>query len=164
MDDRIRRAALSAALKTAIVVSLTGCYGMHQRTPRAAPATDGGRPLGDASHVAHADVPPDVPPLPCRDHLARLAITDPSEPGGTWAWGAHFTDEAARLDPHTGACCLELDVAASAGTLDPSVESPLAMACCDVITSAQMLVSFSSLGCTPWGPPCPPEMDDETLA
>lgn len=163
MDEGIRRAALRAALKTAIIVSLSGCYDMHERVPRVA-LTDAGRAPPDAAIAVAVDAPPpppDVPPLGCSEHLESLAITNPSPPEDRWAWGAQFTDEAARVDPFTGACCMELEIAASMGTLDPSVSGPLAMACCDVIVTSQHLVPFSSLGCTPWGPPCPAEMSDE---
>ena len=165
MDERIRRAALRAAMKTAIIVSLSGCYDMHSR-PTRVPITDAGRVERDAAVAVVVDAPtaPDVPPLACDEHLAMLAITNPTPPDDRWAWGAQFTDEATRLDPLTGACCMELEVAADMGTLDPSVGSPLRMACCDVVVNTQNLVSSSSLGCTPWGPPCPPEMSDEADA
>ncbi len=160
MDERIRRAALRAAQKTAIIVSLSGCYAMHGRP--LAPGADAGAAVSADASLA-GDTPPapldaGPPPLPCADLLPSLAITLPEPPGDSWAWGAHFTEERARLDPTVGGCCMELEEAASAGTPLVETGAPLAMACCDVITSAQMLVPFSSLGCTPWGPPCPPEM------
>lgn len=164
MDDRIRRAALRAAQKTAIIVSLSGCYDMHGR-PLPAPTADAGAPIvADAAPTADAPtLVPDAgaPPLPCGELLPSLAITLPEPVDGAWAWGAHFTDERARLDATVGGCCMELEEAASVGAPLVETGAPLAMACCDVITSAQMLVPFSSLGCTPWGPPCPPEMPEE---
>lgn len=161
MDDRIRKAALRAAQKTAILVSLSGCYDMHGRAPLV-PASDAGGPLGaDAPLVA--DAPPPRP-LPCGELLPSLEITSPEPVDETWAWGSHFADERARLDPTVGACCMELEEAVAAGVPAVDVGAPLAMACCDVIVSAQGLVPFSNLGCTPWGPPCPPEMPDELEA
>jgi hypothetical protein len=178
MRSDVRRAALMAALKTTRSVAETraalksavlrsgvalglsgtllgGCYEMHGVPPRVVPPPPDAAALPDVVVVADAPVRPDSPPidLPCDELLPSLEITAPE--GG---WGAQFTSEVARLDPTVGACCHELELAARAGT--PVVEpfTPLAFACCDVVVFQQNLEPYSELGCTPWGPPCPPEM------
>ena len=170
MDRGIRQAALRAAAKTAILMSLSGCYDMHLRPERlasvdAGPVVDARPPREDA-RMSLDEGPPPAPDLgepACSDLLGGLALTVPP-PRGRWSWDAQFTDERARLDARVGACCLQLDadVAVSETPGDPIFPgAPLAMACCDVITTTQHLVSSASLGCTPWGPACPPEMSDE---
>jgi len=168
MDDNIRRAALRAAAKTAILVSLAGCYEMHVLPPRsersddAGAVADSGRDAVDAHVAIDAGPPPrDLGTPNCAELLDRLAIHVPETPTDDgWAWGAQFSDESARNDARVGACCMELENASETDT--PLVRSgePLAMACCDVIVNTQNLVGSSSLGCTPWGPSCPPEMDE----
>jgi len=142
MDDNIRRAALRAAAKTAILLSLTGCYELHLRPLRSERSDDAGAPS-------------------CAALLDRLAISLPEPPpDDSWAWGAHFSEPSARNDAQVGACCMELEAASRTETPLVTIGEPLAMACCDVIVNTQNLVGSSSLGCTPWGPSCPPEMDD----
>lgn len=165
MRTDVRQAALAAALKTTrsvvgghgalksavlrsgVAVGLTGallgCYDMHAHVPQ---------PDAAVADTSLADTPPDAPPPECDALLAGLDITV-SE-----SWGAEFTSAAAQRDPAVGACCHELELAARGGT--PIVEpfTPLAFACCDVVVFEQSLETYSELGCTPWGPPCPPEM------
>lgn len=178
MRSDVRRAALAAALKTtrsaephaalksAVLRSsvalglsgaLLGCYDMHAalRASDAPPATDVA--VADAPVLADAPadarVRPDAAELPCGELLPSLDITAPE--GG---WGAQFTSEAARVDPTVGACCHELELAVRAGERPVEPFTPLAFACCDVVVFQQNLEPYSELGCTPWGPPCPPEM------
>jgi hypothetical protein len=172
MDPRIRRAALRYAAKTAIVVSLSGCYDSHGRPPRAVALVDAAVARTDApvwADVPPPDAPPSLPdvgPVECEPLLASLAITDPDPMEDRWHWGATFTDPAVHTDPAVGECCLAMEIRASEDPVGGAVDigSPLAMACCEVIVGDQHLVSSSSLGCTPWGPPCPPEMPAEDVA
>ena len=182
MRADVRRAALSAALKTTRSVggaraasksavlrsgvalglsgALLGCYDMHARTP----ATDAPVAIADDAPML-ADVPPDAPvrldvgELPCGVLLTSLEITAPED-----GWGARFTSEVARLDPTVGACCHELELAVRAGDRLVEPFTPLAFACCDVVVFQQNLEPYSELGCTPWGPPCPPEMPGPAVA
>lgn len=185
MDPRIRRAALRYAAKTAIgqspklrsirlcliVVSLSGCYDSYGREPRVTPV-DAAVVRTDAPVWADAPPPdapparPDVGPVACDSLLASLAITEPMPTEEHWHWGATFTDPAVHLDPAVGECCVGMDTVAGewdgTGT-PPETGTALAMACCEVIVSDQHLVPFSNLGCTPWGPPCPPEMPEDAV-
>jgi hypothetical protein len=163
MDRHIRQAALRAAAKTAVLVSLSGCYEMHLRPVPVALVVDGGGPREDAQMFVDEGPPPapDLGERACAELLGGLALTVPEPTGSSWSWGAQFTDERARFDPRVGACCVEVEEAVHADPPLASVGSPLAMACCAVIVDTQRLVSSSSLGCTPWGPACPPEISDE---
>jgi hypothetical protein len=165
MEPSIRRAALRAAQKTAIVLALagaslgSGCAASHERGLDVAPVVDAAPPEPDAATVwpeTDAAVAPDAdaaPPIPddCDERLASLELSGTED-----TWTTRFASDEARADPATGACCMELERAAEAGTPDVAF-TPLAMACCDVIVAVQHLQPFSNLGCTPWGPPCPPE-------
>ena len=187
MDPQVHRRALLAALKTTkhaldassnksallrttLALGLTGgfvggfagCAMQHDNPPVFADAA----PLADAPAAIDTghDVPPDAPvapdvPVACDAHLASLAITPEST--GDWS-PAQFTDEAERASAETATCChqMELDVRAAreGGEAVEWPPSPLAMACCDVVVFVSHLEPYSELGCTPWGPPCPPEM------
>lgn len=182
MSPKVREAALLAALKTTrggaleratpfrhrairstLVLSLggafvgaAGCAMQHGVPPVMvvdAPTTDVAPDAPAEPDVPVADVPTD-----CDAHLASLAITTPDPEG----WGAQFTDEAARNSATTAACChqMELDVrdAHARGESTGWPPSDLSFACCDVVVFVQRLEPYSELGCTPWGPPCPPSM------
>lgn len=165
MDPFVRRAALRAAQKTAIILSLAGasvgvgCAASHERdliamrpmpetvdatvaVPDAAPEVDASAPSEDARVVAPAD---------CEERLAALELTGTED-----VWTTRFANESDRNDPIVGACCMEEEQLAAEGASDV-VFQPIGMACCDVIVYAQHLQPYSNLGCTPWGPPCPPE-------
>jgi hypothetical protein len=151
MDANIRKAAIRAAAKTAIVVSLSGC------------ALDHGRPDPgtDAAIVMASDAGTDafVRPTECSQLLASLPIVEPdpvSDPD--WHWGAQFANESDRLDPRVGQCCLEMNRRAEEGIEGAEIGTALAMSCCEVVVTDQHLATWSALGCTPWGPPVPPEM------
>lgn len=162
-----RRALKSAVLRRSVALGLSGallgCYDMHAalRAPDAPAATD----VTVADAPVLADVPPDAPvrldvgELPCGELLPSLDITAPED-----GWGAQFTSETARVDPTVGACCHELELAVRAGERPVEPFTPLAFACCDVVVFQQRLEPYSELGCTPWGPPCPPEMPELALA
>ncbi len=185
--EEVRRAALSAALKTtrsqgrgALVdravrgvgvvgvgvglgvvglggvgaggALISGCYEVHDASITDAARVDATLPHDDAALFVDASRDQGAP-LACDELLDGLAIT--AHEGG---FVAEFTSAEARVDPAVGACCHELELAARAG--EPTVEpfTPLALACCDVVVFEQSLETYSQLGCTPWGPPCPPEM------
>jgi len=183
MDPQVHRRALLAALKTTkhgdvdgrstkcallrttlalgLTGSFVGCAMQHGHPPVFADVA----PLADAAvadaaapiDVGHA-VPPDAPvaPVACDAHLASLAITSASD----WDWSpAQFTNEAERASAETATCChqMELDVREAREVVEWP-PTPLAMACCDVVVFVNHLEPYSELGCTPWGPPCPPEM------
>jgi hypothetical protein len=169
MRDDVRRAALAAALKTIRSVAspprvlrragaalglggaLLGCSDLHGGDPRA--MSDAAVPDAPLAEVASDAAAPDALASPCDELLAGLRILD----DGT-GFGAQFADVEARLDPAVGGCCHALDAAVRAGERPVEPFSPLALACCDVVVFAQGLEPFSELGCTPWGPPCPPSM------
>jgi hypothetical protein len=184
MDPQVHRRALLAALKTTkhaeiergsrkgallrttLALGLTGgfvgCAMQHDNPPMfedAARLADASAAI-DAGHEITPDAPiaPDVP-FGCEEHLASLEITTSGEPG--WS-PAQFTHEADRVSAETSSCChqMELDVRAAheRGERTEWPPAPLAMACCEVVVFVAHLESSSELGCTPWGPPCPPEM------
>lgn len=155
MDRNIRKAALRAAAKTAIALSLTGgltgaCAELHH--PPASTldaATSDAGSTSDAMSIADASAS-DSSVTECDRHLASLELID--SPHIIWP----MFNELDRSDPLTGSCCLEVHERVTRD--EPSgVSDRLELACCDAIV-ARRLVSFSPLGCTPWGPPCPPEM------
>jgi hypothetical protein len=164
MDPNVRRAALRAAQKTAIILSLAGaglyagCSASHEPEM---PAMDASPHEPDAMVVvpepdATVPVEPDsgLPPTPddCDERLASLELVGIED-----EWTTRFASDEARNDPTTGACCLELEHAVREGTVTDVAFTPLGMACCDVVVFVQHLEPYSDLGCTPWGPPCPPE-------
>ena len=162
MDTNIRKAALRAAAKTAIALSLSGAtLGLSACTSSHTPPTSDAAmvELADAAVVELADaalhdaaVPrPDAASPECDALLGSLELIGTED-----FWTTRFASEEAKRDVRTGECCMELEArAAETGTegIDPAI----GMACCEVIVSVQRLQSFSNLGCTPWGPPCPPE-------
>lgn len=138
MHPNVRSAALRAAAKTAIALSLAGgtlavlpgCSASHQPSPA---------PVADAGASG------------CDERLAALELIDGGELGTT-----RFASDDARHDREVGDCCAALDERARIeGMAD--IDPALGLACCDVVVFAQGRVSWSPLGCTPWGPPCPPE-------
>ena len=165
MDERIRRAALRAALKTAIIVSLSGCYDAHSRPLRAA-STDAGRGTRDTGSAWVADAAsrpdsPDSPAVPsseCSAYLSSLTLA------GDWCPG--FTDEAVAVAPRTAACCAEQERAVAAGAA-PSPEYALATACCWAVTFAGLSSTIGlgpDCGCAVGGPMVPPEMPNQEVA
>jgi hypothetical protein len=157
MDRNIRKAALRAAAKTAIAFSLTGgltgaCAELHH--PPASTldaATSDAASISDAMSIADASTS-DSSVTECDGHLASLELIDSPH-----VWPSPRFKEPDRSDPLTGSCCLEVHERVT--RREPSgVSEGIEMACCDAIIYAQGLVSFSPLGCTAWGPPCPPEM------
>jgi hypothetical protein len=160
-----RHAGQRAAVRSALVLGLTGGLLGGCALSHAAPlasvtdaGTRGAPDVASATPDAGPDVmvhPPDAgsdAPLTCESLLASLEITPPGE-------GQTFS-ETARLDPSVGACCHQWEIDVSEGRVagEGWPPSALAMACCDVVVFAQHLETSSILGCTPWGPPCPPEM------
>jgi hypothetical protein len=135
MKLEVRRAALRAAFKTALVMTV-GCAGS------AHPATE--NTGGSAAEAGSAAAPS------CGTYLDGLATAKPVDlpdgdplKGRMDVFGA-FTDPAARVAARTQECCTkELD------TVDAN--TPHRWACCSALDN-------KSGACTPWGPPCPPEM------
>jgi hypothetical protein len=140
MTPEIRRAALRAAAKAALVVSITGCSG----SPKAPPSnTSGG---SDSKPVAAAS---------CADYLGSLATIGHGElpdgdplKGKTAVYGA-FKDVAARSAPRTTECCTE-ELKAHGSSAKARFE------CCSALGDVPAGAEPSA--CTPWGPPCPPAM------
>ena len=76
-----------------------------------------------------------------------LAAEDPLR-ARTDVYGA-FRDRAAREAPRTQACCRQEIEARGA-------DAPHRFECCSALQDETL-----SAACTPWGPPCPPEMPSE---
>ena len=138
MTPEIRRAALRMAAKTALILSLNGCGGGAATPPPVANAT--------------GDQPP-APAASCEQHLSSLAVVkrDALAPDDPLAkrndvYGA-FADIVARTSARTQQCCHE--------ELDKQgARAAHRWACC----SALGPTDGTGIACTPWGPPCPPEM------
>ena len=136
MTPQTRRAALRMAAKAAMVLTV-GCSGGQHATP---PPSNTATPTGSA-------------PVACKPYLAGLAQShvadlpadDPLH-GKPDIYGA-FTDIAARQSAQTQQCC--------ADELNAGVESAYRWACCSALGHAP---PNHLAACTPWGPPCPPEM------
>jgi hypothetical protein len=138
MRPDIRRAALRAAAKTALVVSF-GCSSSPPRPPpsNTVPAD------GTAARPAATS---------CAEYLAGLATGTREELAAgdplhdrTDVFQV-FTDVTARRSPRTRECCTE------ALEHDGAQAKPR-WACCSALPD-----NAQPPACTPWGPPCPPAM------
>ena len=138
MTPEVRRAALRAAAKTAFVATLVGCSGASKPATEAPPS--------------NAAPPAAAAPVSCAAHLDGLATAKPkdlpaSDPlhGRNDVFGA-FTDVAARSAARTVECCKE--------TLEKDgAQAKHRWECCSTFA-----INEQPFACTPWGPPCPPEM------
>lgn len=137
MTPEIRRAALRIAAKTALVVTI-GCSGGGSATKTAPPANTGGTP---------------APVVACDAHLAGLAKTDRDKLAADDplkermdVYGQVFADVGERTSARTQECCHEELTANGAS-------SALRWECCSALPRGS-----EAMACTPWGPPCPPEM------
>lgn len=138
MTPEIRKAALRIAAKTALVVTI-GCSGGSSSTKATPPTNTGGSAA--AAVVA------------CDAHLAglatiekdKLAADDPLK-GRMDVYGKVFASVADRTSPRTQECCNE--ELTTNGT-----NSKLRWECCSAVEP-----NTQAMACTPWGPPCPPEM------
>ncbi len=136
MKPEIRRAALRAAAKAALVMTI-GCSGGKGSPPPSSTTPD---PVPVAAGAS------------CADHLGGLATAkpealaadDPLRSRGE-VYGA-FADVAARQSARTQECCaeaLERDGSSAAQRWE----------CCSALPA-----TAQAMACTPWGPPCPPQM------
>ena len=133
MTPEIRRAALRAAAKVALVAAV-GCGGKP-------PPPSNTTPPVQTDTVAT-----------CKEYLAGLKVVQRGElPVGDPlrekpdVYGA-FADRAARETPRTKDCCNQ-EITAN----DQTHQWP----CCSALDN---IVPAGAIGCSPWGPPCPPEM------
>jgi hypothetical protein len=143
MTPEIRRAALRAAAKAALVVSV-GCSGGAKTAPPPENTTG-----STGSAVAAAA------PMSCADHLASLAKGAPEslpegDPlrGKPGVYGEVYTDRAARESARTQECCTE-------EINNHGSQAQARWECCSALTAQ---TDKSTAACTPWGPPCPPAM------
>jgi hypothetical protein len=142
MTPEIRRAALRAAAKAALVVSLgslgaLGCSGGARTAPSNTTAT-----TPDPTPVAEAT---------CDEYLAGLEVTKGPLPDGdplkdAPAVYAAFVDVAARAAARTQECCTEQ-------LARDNAQAAQRFECCSALGTAA-----DAMACTPWGPPCPPAM------
>lgn len=141
MTPEIRKAALRIAAKTALVVTM-GCSGGGS-SAKATPPTNTG---GTASAVVVA----------CDAHLGglakiqkdQLAADDPLK-ARMDVYGEVFANVGERTAPRTQECCTEELVKHGTG-------SKFRWECCSALADVPQGAEPSA--CTPWGPPCPPEM------
>lgn len=151
MSPEVRRAALLAAAKTTFIVSL-GCSSNLQPSSPAAP------PPASTASSATPDAPVAAPVLPCAQHLDGLATANPEQLPASdplhdrlGVYGA-FTDIAARNSERTRECCTEELTRDHGGAAHR-------WACCSALSDADgNTPSIQGSACTPWGPPCPPEL------
>lgn len=139
MKPETRKAALRAAARTALVVSLGAASACGGAKPT---ASVGNREVGEA-----------VTPLTCDAYLDGLATAPIADlPADDPLRGRHdvyveaFADREARASERTQQCCAEA-LAPPAGGGDHR------WACCNALPS-----DAQPTACTPWGPPCPPTM------
>lgn len=142
MTPEIRRAAIRAAAKAALVAGLAGCGG----DPKPAPA--------GPSNAATTEPAAPAAAVDCTTLLAGLATVKQDElPDGDPAktrpdvYGAVFADRARREAPETQQCCTEELTRSGA-------QSKLRWECCSALPQDGQV----GIACTPWGPPCPPAM------
>lgn len=138
MTPEIRKAALRIAAKTALVMTI-GCSGGGSSTKATPPANTGGS--GATAVVA------------CDAYLGGLATVEKDKlPAGDPlkermdVYGNVFANVAERTAARTKECCTE-ELAAH------SSSSKLRWECCSALDA-----NSNAMACTPWGPPCPPEM------
>lgn len=139
MKPETRKAALRAAARTALVVSLGAASACGGATPTAA--------------VGNRDVGAAAAPLTCDAYLDGLATTpvadlakdDPlhGQPG---VYVEAFADRTARASERTQQCCAE-------ALAPPAGGGEHRWPCCNALPS-----DAQPMACTPWGPPCPPTM------
>jgi len=133
MTPEIRRAALRAAAKVALVTAV-GC----------------GSSTAPPSNVSTA------PPQTCTQYLDTLKQVQSREelpaddPLRTKlaVYGA-FADRTARESARTHECCTE--------EMKGNAQGKHQWACCSALDN-QVPEGAVAYGCTPWGPPCPPVM------
>jgi hypothetical protein len=139
MRPEIRRAALRAAAKAALVMSIGCSSGPGSPAPSNTTTTQGPQPAA-TSCAAHLDALAVVKP-------EELAADDPLH-ARMDVYGA-FADRAARDSARTQACCEETMIADGSNAAHR-------WQCCSALASLPAGAEPSA--CTPWGPPCPPEM------
>ena len=137
MTPEIRKAALRIAAKTALVVTM-GCSGGGSSAKTTPPANTGGT---TAAVVA------------CDAHLGGLATIDKDQLAADDplkarmdVYGKVFANVADRTAPRTTECCTE-ELTTNGSS------SKLRWECCSALEP-----NAQAAACTPWGPPCPPEM------
>lgn len=143
MSPEVRRAALRTAAKATFIVSV-GCSNVP---PPAAPAEPATAPVTAPVTVTT------TAPATCGEYLDGLARVDhnglaASDPLRERAdvYGA-FVDVTARSSERTQQCCLEELQRDSSGAAHR-------WACCSALAPQSNIGS----ACSPWGPPCPPEL------
>lgn len=144
MTPEIRRAALRAAAKAALVVSLgslgsIGCSGGKSGGPSTSSTSNTGGSTEPAAEVSCADYLAGLPVA----RTGELAADDPlkDRPDVYGAFASVADREAAR----TQTCCTE-QLAADGSAAAQRWE------CCSALPAPD------GMACTPWGPPCPPAM------
>lgn len=179
MDRRAFRFALRAATKVAFGGALMGC-GANVVMVDEAELTEGDG--GDGAGAGGADsavypsdggapsAPPPVCETPseppggwavydaatfacCAERIADAAPADPAAPGSGWTF--QTPDE-----PWIGDCCAQIlaenyDAIWSQQPLVHPADSDVILACC--------MHQHGDAGCTPWGPPAPPAVDEDEL-
>lgn len=143
MTPEIRRAAVRAAAKVALVATL-GCSGGQRQPPQntePGPAVPRAAPDCD-EHLDKLEVV----------GLGKLADDDPLKNANAFE---AFKDIAARTTPRTTECCTQQLVAHGSSAKQR-------FACCSALDAAGIPGGVpegaEASACTPWGPPCPPEM------
>lgn len=145
MRPEIRRAAIRAAAKTALIAGLAGCSGDPKASTTSTP-----------SNVATGDTAKPAAPVDCEAHLTGLKKMKKEElPDGDPVkermdvYGEVFANRAEREAPETQKCCTE-DLVKNGSRGSHRWE------CCSAL--ADLPKDASPSACTPWGPPCPPAM------
>ena len=140
MTPEIRRAALRIAAKTALVVTI-GCSGSGSSTTTS------------PSNVATGSA---AQPVACDPHLSGLATVEKDNLASSDplrermdVYGKVFADITARTSARTQECCTE-ELVTSGSSAKHRWE------CCSALGDVPAGAEPSA--CTPWGPPCPPEM------
>ena len=141
MTPEIRKAALRIAAKTALVVVTVGCSGGGSSTKSTPPTNTGGASASGAV-------------VACDAHLGALALVDSKDQLAAGdplkermdVYGKVFANAEERNAPRTQECCTQELATNGAG-------SKLRWECCSALPA-----QADPAACTPWGPPCPPEM------
>ncbi|MBK6519949.1 MAG: hypothetical protein IPG04_38910 [Polyangiaceae bacterium] len=173
-------AALRAAAKVTLGTALFGCGAIARVSPDETEAGAGGRggaePTGLGGVGGRADEPSvggalgaggAAPVESCQEPASGWAAYEPAtfacctaavdaaapaDPESSREWGFHTPE-----DPMLDGCCAQIltenyDALWSGSALPHPVDDGVLAACC--------VRAHGNAGCTPWGPPCPPALDD----
>lgn len=190
MDAKVRRAAVSAAIRVTISTTLIGCGGSVTSD------AIGPSPAGGSSDTETKPVKVNTPtptPTPSSDPAPILSAGGGGGGGGVADAGAPAAGEGNLAGAPALDACSVIESCQNVLDADPQLASPMAQGCCSTVIyglmelqkppfaacwsdlSGRFLMSqahqtccasekaWLEPACTPWGPPVPPELPESAL-